>query len=198
MRAPINDLHVSNMITYASLAAGLAAVAASGAAGRPGLAPAMLAVAALADTFDGRFAKRFTRTDRQARTGAETDNLADAIVFGLVPVVVVGEIVPPPDGFRALAWWSAAFLYLLAVVVRLGFFAVEADQKRFVGLPTPAAALIWSTVLIGSPSTGACAGVFAACAAAMVWPVAIPRPRGAGLALFALWAAGLVAWHLAR
>jgi phosphatidylserine synthase len=197
MRAPINDLHVSNMITYASLAAGLAAVAASGAAGSPGLAPALLAVAALADTFDGRFARRFTRTDRQARTGAETDNLADAIVFGLVPVVVVGGIIPPPDGVRALAWWSAAFLYLLAVVVRLGFFAVEGDEKRFVGLPTPAAALIWSTVLIWSPSAGVCAGVFVTCAAAMVSPVAIPRPRGAGLALFAVWAAGLVAWHLA-
>lgn len=198
MRAPIHDLHVSNAITYLSLASGLGAVAASRAGASASLAPALLALAALADTFDGRFARRFTRSERQARTGAETDNLVDAIVFGLVPVVVVGGITLPPAGAWGFAWWSAASLYLLAVVVRLGFFAAEADHGRFVGMPTPAAALVWSTVLIGSPSPGACAAVFLACAAAMVSPVAIPRPRGVGLMLFALWAVGLMAWHVAR
>ena len=197
MRAPIHDLHVSNGLTYASLAAGLAAVAASLAGSGRGIAPALLALCALADTFDGRFARLFARTDRQARTGAETDNLVDALVFGLVPVVVVTRIAPPPSGRWAVPWWAGAFLYVLAVVVRLGFFAAEEDHARFVGIPTPAAALVWSTVLIGSPSGSVCAAVFLSCAAVMVWPVAIPRPRGVGLAAFACWAVGLVIWHLA-
>ena len=198
MRAPIHDLHVSNALTYLSLASGIGAVAASQAGVRSGLAPALLALAALADTFDGRFARRFGRSARQARVGAETDNLVDAVVFGIVPVVAVGSLVPPPAGWVGLAWWATAFIYALGVVVRLGFFATEADRDRFIGLPTPAAALIWSTALIGTPSAPACGAVFLGTAMAMVWPVAIPRPRGVGLGLFALWAAGLVVWHLSR
>jgi len=198
MRAPIHDLHASNALTYLSLASGIGAVAASRAGGRVGLAPALLALAALADTFDGRFARRFTRSPRQARVGAETDNLVDAVVFGMVPVAAVGSLVPPPAGWLGLAWWVAAFLYALAVVVRLGFFAAEADHDRFIGMPTPAAALIWSTTLMATPSATVCTAVFFASAVAMVWPVAIPRPRGFGLAVFALWAVGLIAWHLSR
>jgi CDP-diacylglycerol--serine O-phosphatidyltransferase len=196
MRAPIHDLHASNMVTYLSLAAGLAAVAASQIPGGRGAACALMAASALADTFDGRFARRFTRTDRQSRVGAETDNLVDAVVFGLVPVVVVSRLAGVPGSAAAAAWWGAAFLYLLAVVVRLGFFSAEADHDRFVGLPTPAAALVWSTALIWPVSPWVAPGVFIACAAAMVGPIRIVRPRGAGLAAFAAWAAGLVVWHL--
>jgi phosphatidylserine synthase len=196
MRAPIHDLHASNTVTYLSLAAGLAAIAASQAPGGRGAACALMAGSALADTFDGRFARRFTRSPRQSLIGAETDNLVDAVVFGIVPVVVVSRLAGVPGGAAAAAWWGAAFFYLLAVVVRLGFFSVEADHDRFIGLPTPAAALVWSTVLIWPLSPAVAPGVFIACAAAMVWPFRILRPRGVGLAAFAAWAAGLIVWHL--
>lgn len=196
MRAPIDDLHISNAVTYLSLAAGLAAIATSQAPGGRGVACALMAGSALADTFDGRFARRFTRSERQSLIGAETDSLVDALVFGLAPVVVVSRFAGQPGGLAAAAWWCAAFLYLLAVVVRLGFFSVEADHDRFIGLPTPAAALVWSTVLIWPVSPWVAPGVFVACAAAMVWPVRIIRPRGVGLAAFAAWAVGLIVWHL--
>lgn len=198
MPAPIRDLHVSDAVTYLSLAAGLGAVAMSEAPAGRGVACALIAASALADTFDGRFARRFARSARQSRIGAETDNLVDAVVFGVVPVVVVSRIVPQPAGAPAALWWGAAFLYALAVVVRLGSFSTDADRDRFVGLPTPAAALVWSTALIWNlPGWGA-AGVFLACAAAMVSPLRIIRPRGSGLAAFAAWAIALVFWHLSR
>jgi phosphatidylserine synthase len=196
MPAPIRDLHASNAVTYLSLAAGLGAVAVSESPAGRGVACALMAAAALADTFDGRFARRFTRSARQSRVGAETDSLVDAVVFGAVPVVVVSRIVPQHAGVPAAWWWGAAFLYALAVVLRLGSFSADADGDRFVGLPTPAAALVWSTALIWNVPAWGAAGIFLACAAAMVSPVRIIRPRGPGLAAFAAWALVLIIWHL--
>jgi len=198
MRAPIHDLHVSNALTYLSLAAGVAAIATSEAPGGQGAACALMAGSALADTFDGRFARRFARSERQSRIGGETDNLVDALVFGIVPVVVVSRRVGPAGAAATASLFAAAFLYLLAVVLRLGFFSAAPDHDRFIGLPTPACALVWATVLAWQVSVPTAAVVFLACAAAMVWPVRIIRPRGAGLVAFAVWAVGLAAWHLTR
>ena len=198
MRAPIHDLHVSNTLSYLSLAAGVAAIAASQTPGGRPAACALMAGSALADTFDGRFARRFARSTRQSRVGAETDNLVDALVFGIVPVVVVSRSVGPAGAVATASLFAAAFVYLLAVVLRLGFFSSEPDCGRFIGLPTPVCALVWATVLAWQVSVATAAGVFLACAAAMVWPVRIIRPRGAGLVAFAAWAVGLAVWHLTR
>ena len=158
MKAPIHDLHVGNLLTYGSLAAAVAAVAVAGAAGAPGsaVAPAAggwLALAALLDTFDGRFARCFERTSRQRRVGRELDSLVDVCAFGMGPVVVLEAVSPPGSGLQAPVWWASAFAYLGAVVTRLGFYNVEADDERFVGLPAPAAALACSTYLV-APDPG--------------------------------------------
>ena len=141
MKAPIHDLHPGNLLTYGSLAAALAAVAASGVAGAPA-AGGWLALAALLDTFDGRFARCFERTSRQRRIGCEIDSLVDVCAFGMGPVVVLEAVSPPGSGLPAAVWWASAFAYVGAVVTRLGFYHVEADDERFVGIPAPAAALV--------------------------------------------------------
>ena len=204
MRAPIHDLHAGNLLTYGALAAALAAVAAaagtgaSTGTGAPVAAGGWLALAALLDTFDGRFARCFRRSPRQRRVGRELDSLVDACAFGAAPVVVVGSLAPPGAGPAAAAWWAGAFAYAAAVVTRLSFYNVEADDSRFVGLPVPAAALVWSTYLLWpAPSSPWPAPVlFIACGLAMIAPLDIPRPRAPGLTAFALWAVGLVFWHL--
>ena len=201
MRAPIHDLHVGNLLTYASLAslaAALAAVAAARGAGAPAAAGGWLALAALLDTFDGRFARCFDRSPRQGRMGRELDNLVDACAFGVAPVVVVESVSLPGGGLAAAVWWASAFAYLGAVVTRLGFYNVEADDSRFVGLPSPAAALVWSTYLLGpAPSSPWLVPVlFLGCGLALIAPLDIPRPRAPGLAAFALWAVFLVFCHL--
>ena len=207
MRAPIHDLHAGNLLTYGSLAASLAAVAAARAAGTPATAGAAagaavaggwLALAALLDTFDGRFARSFDRSSRQRRMGGELDSLVDACAFGVAPVVVLASVSLPAGGLTAAAWWASAFGYVAAVVTRLGCYNLEADDTRFVGLPTPAAALIWSTYLVWpAPSPPwLVPTLFTGCALAMIAPITIPRPRAPGLAAFALWAVALAFWHL--
>lgn len=195
MSAPIGDVHASNLLTYVGLAAALAAVAMAVERSSFAGAGALLAVAALADTFDGRFARRFPRTERQRQVGAQLDSLVDAIVFGLAPIVVAGALPGRRDGIAAAAWWAAAFCYVLATVTRLSFYNVDQDESRFVGVPTPAIALIWSTCLLWPVAWWAVPFVSSACAVVMVAPVIIPRPRGAALACFALWGVSLVALH---
>jgi CDP-diacylglycerol--serine O-phosphatidyltransferase len=193
-RAPLHDFHRSHGLTYASLACGLGAIA-TAALPNGHLAGLCLALAALADTFDGRFARLFARTERQAAIGGEIDSLVDACVFGMAPVIVLWMQAPPPSAWAAGLWWSAALLYVLAAVTRLGFFNLEDDARTFVGIPTPAIALVWSSVLLSTPSPAVVACVFVAAAAGMVAPIVIPRPRPGVLALFAGWAAALVVGH---
>jgi CDP-diacylglycerol---serine O-phosphatidyltransferase len=198
MSAPIEDVHASNLLTYVALAAALAAVAMAVQRSSFAGAGALLAVAALADTFDGRFARRFPRTERQREVGAQLDSLVDAMAFGLAPIVVASALPGRSGGMAGLTWWAAAFCYVLATVTRLSFYNVEQDESRFVGVPTPAIALIWSTCLLWPVAWWAVPFVSSACAVAMVAPVIIPRPRGAARACFTLWAVSLVALHAVR
>lgn len=198
MRAPIHDLHLSNGVTYVSLMAAVAAVAAAIHGTNLPLAGAFLALAALSDTFDGAFARRFIRSERQQRVGGELDSLVDAIAFGLAPVVVVATLPDRPSGVLAGWWWVSAVMYVGAAVTRLGFYNVQGDDARFVGIPTPAAALVWSTALLFTPPAGVVATLLFVCAAAMVAPVAIPRPRGIALGVFGLWAVVLLVCHGSR
>lgn len=195
MRAPMYDVHVSNLLTYASLGAALGAIAAVRGPGGLAASGALLALAVLLDTFDGRFARRFQRNARQRQLGGELDSLVDAVVFGLTPVVMLASLPDYATGLPASIWWAGAFVYLLATVTRLSFFNVEDDHAGFVGLPMPAAALMWSTYLLFPLPSWLVPILFFGSGVAMIWPIAIPRPRGTGLAVFALWAASLVTSH---
>jgi phosphatidylserine synthase len=198
MSAPIHDLHASNLLTYVALGLALAAVATAVEGGSFAAAGALLAAAALADTFDGRFARRFARTDRQRQVGAQLDSLVDAIVFGLAPIVIVNALPGRMGGLVEAGWWVAAFCYALATVTRLSFYNVEQDASRFIGVPMPAIALIWSTCLLWPVPWWSVPVFSVACAVAMVAPVIIPRPRGAAFAGFALWGVSLITLHAAR
>lgn len=199
MRAPVHDLHASNLLTYFSLASAMAAIAVSGRPESLHVAGALLAASALLDTFDGRFARLFHRTPRQARAGHELDSLVDVVAFGVAPVVVLSAAATAVGpGAAGVSFWAAGFVYVLAAVTRLAYFTVEDDSDGFVGLPMPALALVCSTALLWSPSGAVLSGVLVWCAAAMVAPLPIARPRLAGLAAFALWAVILVVGHGAR
>ena len=198
MKAPIHDLHPGNLLTYGSLAAAVAAVAVAGGAGAPATAGGWLALAALLDAFDGRFARCFDRTSRQRRVGGEIDSLVDTCAFGMGPVVVFEAVSPPGSGLQEAVWWASAFAYVGAVVTRLAFYNVEADDERFVGLPAPAAALVCSTYLVAPDpaSPWMVPALFAGCGLAMIAPLAIPRPGPLGLAALVVWAVSVALWHL--
>jgi CDP-diacylglycerol---serine O-phosphatidyltransferase len=196
MRAPLHELHASNLLTYGSLAAAVTAVAASG-IDHTAIAGCALALAAILDAFDGRFARRFSRSPRQTRMGHELDSLADAVTFGLAPVVLVGARFPA-DGLSALFSWSVAVFYMVAVATRLAFYNVQDDDDRFIGIPTPAAGLVCCTsLLFPSPAWAAC-WPLALSGVLMIAPLPIARPRARGLSLFAAWAASLAITFAAR
>jgi phosphatidylserine synthase len=104
MRAPLHDLHASNLLTYGSLAAAVTAMAASAGLSNTALAGCALALAAIMDAFDGRFARLFRRSLRQAQLGRELDSLVDAVTFGVAPVVVISTRFPA-DGPTAVFCW---------------------------------------------------------------------------------------------
>ncbi|MBI4410452.1 MAG: CDP-alcohol phosphatidyltransferase family protein [Gemmatimonadetes bacterium] len=191
-------LHASNLLTYLSLLAGLGAIAAARGAGGAPAVGALLALAVVADTFDGRFARLFARSDTQRSFGVQLDSLSDALTFGLAPVVALGLLLPPlPTGAQA-AWWGAGFVYVVGAVTRLGFYnLVHEDAAGFIGLPTPVAALVWSSLLLAPLTPAVSAAALVACGALMVSPLRIPRPRGVWLVAFAAWALSLAALHAA-
>lgn len=187
LASPLDALHPSNLLTYASLAAGLAAVGAA-LDGTAAGAGALIAVAVLLDTFDGRFARRFTRSRLQHQVGVQLDSLADAIAFGAAPVICTWLTSGPA--------FATSVLYAACAITRLAFYNVTEDTRDgFVGLPVPVAALLWATGLLWRPGAGLATTLAAATAIMMVLPIPIPRPRGAALALFACWPIAVCAAH---
>jgi CDP-diacylglycerol---serine O-phosphatidyltransferase len=196
MRAPVHDLHVSNLLTYAGLAAAVAAcLLALDERTRP-LAAAAIALAATTDTFDGAFARLFARTPRQARCGMEIDSLVDAIAFGAAPLVVLfaaGLSESIPAAYQLIG----GVVYALAAITRLGFYNVEQDTAMFIGAPTPAAALLCLTALLLPGSSSPTVALVVA-AALMVAPIRIARPRGVARAMFCVWSIALIVVHAGR
>ena len=197
MQSPLASLHPSNLLTYVSLSSGLCALAAA-LHGSPSGAGVCLAVAALADTFDGRFARRFHRSHDLEAIGLQLDSLVDAVSFGPIPVATTSVLLSASGHAVSAVWWIAAAAYTGCALTRLAFYNVvnaDTDTRGFIGLPTPVAALIWSTMML-MPLDGRVATLTAVTTAfAMVAPLHINRPTGARLIAFALWPIALVLAH---
>lgn len=105
-----------------------------------------IVVAMIFDVLDGRIA-RMTKTT--SAFGVQYDSLADIISFGMAPAFLVYSWVLQP--FERVGW-MAAFLFLLCAALRLARFNVtKPDVKgdHFLGLPTPAAAAMLASIIIG-------------------------------------------------
>jgi phosphatidylserine synthase len=249
MTSPADAFDRRNSLTYLSLAFGTAALAAA-AAGRAGVAGIAMAMAVIADTFDGRFARRFGNDPRRRALGVELDSLSDAIAFGIAPPLCSIWLLNADGGVRA-ALWMAAFVHAACAITRLASFNVDSHgdargvgpggglaapkplaegaglaapkpvseargapkpegegggpaapkpegEGGFVGIPVPVAALIWATALLVLPSAAATAMLIVITAAAMVMPLRIPRPTGAGLVLFTCWPVAVAILHALR
>jgi CDP-diacylglycerol---serine O-phosphatidyltransferase len=194
-QSPLACFHPSNTVTYLSLLAGVGSIAAA-AHGSGSAAGALIALAAIADTFDGRLARRFIRSDSMRAFGAELDSLCDVAVFGAAPIICAAWLNPPLAGPQELFWWGCAFAYVACCVTRLGFYNLADDAEGFVGVPAPAAALLWSTLRLTGPAPGLEAALLGLAGAAMVAPIRVPRPAGAGLAAFVAWPLGLLGVYL--
>ena len=109
-------------------------------------------IGAVFDFFDGMSARLLHVS---SPIGKELDSLADCITFGLAPSAIVFsklmEIFPlsysfPNEWVPFLAFVMAAFSAL-----RLAKFNLDERQAMgFIGLPTPANALFWGALIVGT------------------------------------------------
>jgi len=105
-----------------------------------------IVVAIIFDVLDGRIA-RLTKTT--SAFGAQYDSLADIISFGMAPAFLAYSWVMRP--FDRVGW-MAAFLFLLCAALRLARFNItkpDVKSDHFIGLPTPAAAAVLASLVIG-------------------------------------------------
>lgn len=135
-----------NLFTTAALFAGFYAIIAA-INGRFELAGAVIFVAMVFDSLDGRVARA---TNTQTAFGAEYDSLADMVSFGAAPALVIYQWAL---GDMGKLGWLAAFMYTAAAALRLARFNTQvgvADKRYFQGLPSPAAAaLVAGMVWVG-------------------------------------------------
>ena len=196
MASPLVAFHPSNALTYLSLLSAVGAMAGA-IRGSAATAGALIAVAVIADTFDGRLARWFTRTTEQRAIGTQLDSLSDAIAFGAAPCVCIAALAQREAASVGVTWWLVFAAFSTCAITRLAFYNVTHEATDgFVGLPVPVAALVWSSVLLVDPGFGVSTTVLALTAAAMVLPISIPRPTGAGLVVFAAWPVVVLTAHL--
>ena len=173
--SPLAFVRARNLVTYASVACGLLATALAGGANGRARAGALLAIAALADLLDGRFARLFAANEEQRRFGAQIDSLADAVTFGMAPVVCLAQLGGLPGAWRAI-FLAASLVYVLAALTRLGFYNIADDARGFVGVPTTVAGMAWSALLFVAPGPWVPVALIVL-GVGMVAPIPFARPR---------------------
>jgi CDP-diacylglycerol--serine O-phosphatidyltransferase len=136
-----------NLFTTGSLFAGFYSMVAS-TNGDFRTAAIWILVSSIFDGLDGKVARL---TGTASKFGVEYDSLADLVSFGVTPGLLMYCWALRPFGRLG---WLAAFLFVACAALRLARFNVQVttvESKRFVGLPTPAAAsMVSSTVLLFS------------------------------------------------
>lgn len=140
-RIPVRML-VPNFFTLLGLCAGLTSIRMS-IEGRWELALAAIVFAAMLDGVDGRVARLLKAS---SRFGAELDSLADFVNFGVAPAILI--FTWGLGGITSMGW-ICVLIFSLASALRLARFNVAIDDDKpkwqsnyFMGMPTPAAAIV--------------------------------------------------------
>jgi len=180
------------LLTYLSLLSSLLAVVAAREWRSWEYAGLLLAISAFADTFDGRFARLFSRDDSEKAFGSQLDSLVDAVAFGIVPVVCLQSLVVFTSTTTRIAWLAAAFVYVVCALTRLGYYNLHVEvHAGFIGLPTTLAALLWSSVFLTHPAATSTVLILTILGMAMVSAIPISRPRGLAMWAYMLWFAAV-------
>ena len=140
--------HIPNAITCCNLLCGAVAVILATKGGQADMALAFIVLGAIFDFFDGMVARLLGVS---SPIGKELDSLADVITFGLAPSVMVYTFVKE---LGAVPHWVAVSSLVMAAfsALRLAKFNLDTRQQTtFLGLPTPANALFWASLLMSRP-----------------------------------------------
>ncbi|MBR4387856.1 MAG: CDP-diacylglycerol--serine O-phosphatidyltransferase [Prevotella sp.] len=146
--------NIPNSITCCNLISGCIATAyAFGADYRGALS--FIILGAIFDFFDGMVARIL---HVQSPIGKELDSLADVVTFGVAPstmVFILLHTVTYPSFLEPLRQVIPYFAFVMAAfsALRLAHFNIDERQhSSFIGLPTPANALFWGSLIVGAES----------------------------------------------
>lgn len=144
--------HVPNIITCCNLVCGCVATV-SAISGNPVMALVFIILGAGFDFFDGMSARLLNVS---SEIGKELDSLADDITFGVAPASIIFyelQVVDYPQMMECLRPVLPYTAYIVAAfsAIRLAKFNLDTRQTTsFIGLPTPANALFWGSLIVGA------------------------------------------------
>lgn len=143
--------HIPNTITCCNLVSGCIATTFAF-NGNAQMALVWIIIGAVFDFFDGMTARLL---HVPSPIGKELDSLADDITFGVAPATIVFAelgVLEYPNFLEPLRPVLPYFAYIMAAfsAIRLAKFNLDERQTTsFIGLPTPANALFWGSLIIG-------------------------------------------------
>ena len=200
------------VLTYLSLVSGMTGVIIClHGIGHPFIGIFFLMLSGLCDTFDGRVARsKKNRTAREKAFGVQIDSLADLVAFGVLPPCVGMAMLRSSERFTdqphvflqgaedkriiyPIICMIICLIYVLAAMIRLAYFNVLDEEKRygtgmgdapagFVGLPVTSSSLIFPTVMLIHLKTRADLtllyfGVMLVTAGLFVSRISVPKPK---------------------
>ena len=135
--------HIPNTITCLNLISGCIATYWAF-MGDCRLALLFIVIGAAFDFFDGMVARLLHVS---SPIGKELDSLADDITFGFAPSAIVYEYLRPETELLPFT----VFIMAAFSALRLAKFNLDERQTLgFIGLPTPANALFWGSLIVGA------------------------------------------------
>lgn len=144
--------HIPNAITCCNLISGCVATAMAF-GGEPTKALLFIVIGAVFDFFDGMTARLLHVS---SPIGKELDSLADDVTFGVAPATMAFTLLYTlnypswMEGMRGVLPY-AAFIMAAFAALRLAKFNLDERQTTsFIGLPTPANALFWGSLIVGA------------------------------------------------
>ena len=146
--------HIPNTITCCNLISGCVATVFA-LYGVPEMALLFIILGAVFDFFDGMTARVLGVS---SPIGKELDSLADDVTFGVAPASILFSFLGSVDYPSFLEEWRTvipffAFIISAFSALRLAKFNLDTRQTTsFIGLPTPANALFWGSLIVGGGS----------------------------------------------
>ena len=135
--------HIPNTITCCNLISGCIATYWAF-QGDARLALLFIVIGAVFDFFDGMSARLLHVS---SPIGKELDSLADCITFGFAPSAILFEYLRPETELLPFV----VFIMAAFSALRLAKFNLDERQALgFIGLPTPANALFWGSLIVGA------------------------------------------------
>ena len=144
--------HIPNTITCCNLVSGCVAIVYAF-SGNVELSFTWIIIGAVFDFFDGMSARLLNVS---SPIGKELDSLADVVTFGVAPSTILFSelsVMSYPAILEPLRPILPFTAYIMAAFSALRLAKFNLDERQalgFIGLPTPANALFWGSLIIGA------------------------------------------------